>query len=73
MPVYFPGTTREADAQLLTVAAGEDPETVLVALRRKSRDNARTPVQWDASEHAGFTTDEMAAIFNEWNEGDLLS
>ncbi len=23
--------------------------------------------------HAGFTTDEMAAIFNEWNEGDLLS
>ena len=23
--------------------------------------------------HAEFTTDEMAAIFNEWNEGDLLS
>jgi 6-phosphogluconate dehydrogenase len=23
--------------------------------------------------HAGLTTDEMAAIFNEWNEGDLLS
>jgi 6-phosphogluconate dehydrogenase len=23
--------------------------------------------------HAGFTTDEMAAIFNDWNEGDLLS
>jgi len=23
--------------------------------------------------HAGFTTDEMAAIFNEWNEGDLQS
>jgi 6-phosphogluconate dehydrogenase len=23
--------------------------------------------------NAGFTTDEMAAIFNEWNEGDLLS
>jgi 6-phosphogluconate dehydrogenase len=23
--------------------------------------------------HAGFSTDEMAAIFNDWNEGDLLS
>src|SRR6187399_29132 len=23
--------------------------------------------------HAGFTTDEMAAIFNEWNEGELQS
>jgi oligo-1,6-glucosidase len=37
-------------------AAGEDPADVLAALRRMSRDNARTPMQWDASEHAGFTT-----------------
>jgi oligo-1,6-glucosidase len=37
-------------------ARGEDPEDVLSALRRKSRDNARTPMQWDASPHAGFTT-----------------
>ena len=35
---------------------GEDPDVVMSALRRKSRDNARTPMQWDASEHAGFTT-----------------
>jgi oligo-1,6-glucosidase len=35
--------------------AGEDPDTVLAALRRMSRDNARTPVQWDASPSAGFT------------------
>jgi oligo-1,6-glucosidase len=38
------------------VAAGERPEDVLVALRAMGRDNARTPMQWDASEHAGFTT-----------------
>ena len=37
-------------------ARGEDPESVLAALRYKGRDNARTPMQWDATEHAGFTT-----------------
>jgi oligo-1,6-glucosidase len=37
------------------VGLGEDPEHVLEALRLKGRDNARTPMQWDASEHAGFT------------------
>jgi oligo-1,6-glucosidase len=37
-------------------ARGEDPEEVLAALRHKGRDNARTPMQWDATEHAGFTT-----------------
>jgi oligo-1,6-glucosidase len=38
------------------VARGEDPQTVLTAMRAMSRDNARTPVQWDASPYAGFTT-----------------
>ena len=40
------------------VAGGADPEQVLRALRERSRDNARTPVQWDASPNAGFTTGE---------------
>jgi oligo-1,6-glucosidase len=38
------------------MVAGEDPARVLAAMRRMSRDNARTPVQWDASAQAGFTT-----------------
>ncbi|MGY2876313.1 oligo-1,6-glucosidase [Marmoricola sp. URHA0025 HA25] len=38
------------------VARGEDPEDVLASLRAMSRDNSRTPMQWDDSPHAGFTT-----------------
>ncbi|MDP8910208.1 MAG: alpha-glucosidase [Chloroflexota bacterium] len=40
------------------VAGGADPEGVLDSLRAMSRDNARTPMQWDDSRHAGFTTGE---------------
>jgi len=38
------------------MVAGQAPAAVLAVLRRMSRDNARTPVQWDASPSAGFTT-----------------
>lgn len=33
----------------------EDPQQVMHAIYIKGRDNARTPMQWDDSEHAGFT------------------
>jgi oligo-1,6-glucosidase len=35
---------------------GLDPAEMLKIVHAKSRDNARTPVQWEASEQAGFTT-----------------
>ena len=36
-------------------AKGRSLKDVYDALEAKSRDNARTPMQWDASENAGFT------------------
>ena len=35
---------------------GYDPQAVLATIHAKSRDNARTPVQWDAGAQAGFTS-----------------
>jgi trehalose-6-phosphate hydrolase len=35
---------------------GKDEEEIIEILQAKSRDNSRTPVQWDDSVNAGFTT-----------------
>ena len=35
---------------------GMDPDQVLKIVHVKSRDNARTPLQWDSNANAGFTT-----------------
>ena len=51
--------------------AGKSEAEVLAILDRKSRDNSRTPVQWDDSPHGGFTTGEpwieVAANYPEVN------
>lgn len=40
----------------LTGAGLRQPGELLESIAAKSRDNARTPMQWDDSENAGFTT-----------------
>ncbi|MFS0726892.1 glycoside hydrolase family 13 protein [Paenibacillus sp. 1P07SE] len=38
------------------VGKGRDPEEVLQELQPLSRDNSRTPMQWNDSEHGGFSS-----------------
>lgn len=35
---------------------GMSHEDIIAAIQQKSRDNSRTPMQWDATENAGFTS-----------------
>ncbi|MDK9603630.1 alpha,alpha-phosphotrehalase [Lelliottia wanjuensis] len=39
-------------------ATGRDADELLAILASKSRDNGRTPMQWDATPNGGFTTGE---------------
>lgn len=41
--------------ELVTESHTREAEELIACFRYKSRDNARTPMQWDDTEHAGFT------------------
>jgi trehalose-6-phosphate hydrolase len=55
---------------------GMDEQEIIEILKQKSRDNSRTPVQWNSTEHAGFTSGtpwiETARNYQEINAEKVL-
>ena len=60
----------------LTEQRGMDPAVLFPMIAAKSRDNARTPMQWDQTENGGFTTGTPWIAVNpnyiEINAGEQL-
>lgn len=58
-------------------AEGKSEEEILNVLRKRSRDNSRTPVQWDNSNNAGFTNGQpwidVASNYTEINVENALN
>ncbi|WP_174613516.1 glycoside hydrolase family 13 protein [Virgibacillus ihumii] len=81
--VHFPDITDYQDIETLNMYReqveeyGKDPEEVLKSIYARGRDNARTPVQWDNTEHAGFTDGtpwiKVNRNYNEINAKQALS
>lgn len=53
------------DEYHVALEAGCSKEQALAAVNYRSRDNARTPFHWDATEKAGFTTGTPWLVINE--------
>ncbi|KAF3937119.1 Alpha-glucosidase [Dactylella cylindrospora] len=54
-----PDTTRYYDSVKAGTANGESLEYALSSIKKVARDHGRTPIQWDATANAGFTTAEL--------------
>ncbi|GMA63861.1 alpha,alpha-phosphotrehalase [Alicyclobacillus fastidiosus] len=58
-------------------SSGTSESDTMAALKQKSRDNSRTPMQWDASNNAGFTTGtpwiRVAPNYRDVNVDDALA
>lgn len=53
------------DEYQVALDAGCSKEQAMAAVNYRSRDNSRTPFQWDATEKAGFTTGTPWLVINE--------
>lgn len=67
---YFDSLEQYRDVESINAynilkAEGKDEAYILKVLQEKSRDNARTPMQWDDSENAGFTHGEPWISVND--------
>ena len=52
------------DQYKVAIKAGLSPEEAFKVVKHYSRDNSRTPFQWDTSENAGFTTGKPWLMVN---------
>ncbi|WP_174735156.1 alpha,alpha-phosphotrehalase [Mesobacillus harenae] len=78
---YFNDISQYRDVESLNMykimlGEGKPKDEILEILKHKSRDNSRTPVQWNGEKHAGFTSGtpwiSIAANYKEINAENAL-